>query len=211
MRRVSISRLARIAAIRAWSSGVFVGVCVGHRSAGRRAGRPRPPARRAAASMRNGIIARPSSRWSDAGLEAPPGGSVRPGDGADGGGPVARGVRRRGPSSAAREAPAGGAVMVLSSKGGVCTGVVLAPDTVLTAGHCAADARGAPGPFPRRRRRAGAVEVAARARASGLRCRRGGGPAALHRPRAPAHRDAPAAALRPGDPERRACRGRARA
>lgn len=38
------------------------------------------------------------------------------------------------------EAPAGGAVMVLSSKGGVCTGVVLAPDTVLTAGHCVADA-----------------------------------------------------------------------
>jgi hypothetical protein len=37
------------------------------------------------------------------------------------------------------EAPAGGAVMVLSSKGGVCTGVVLTPDTVLTAGHCAAD------------------------------------------------------------------------
>ncbi|MDP4004824.1 trypsin-like serine protease [Methylobacterium sp. NEAU K] len=36
------------------------------------------------------------------------------------------------------EAPAGGAVMVLSSNGGVCTGVVLAPDTVLTAGHCAA-------------------------------------------------------------------------
>src|SRR5689334_12411643 len=39
------------------------------------------------------------------------------------------------------EAPAGGAVMVLSSKGGVCTGVVLAPDTVLTAGHCLADAK----------------------------------------------------------------------
>ncbi|WP_457108421.1 S1 family peptidase [Methylobacterium sp. P5_C11] len=39
------------------------------------------------------------------------------------------------------EAPAGGAVMVLSSKGGVCTGVVLAPDTVLTAGHCLAGAR----------------------------------------------------------------------
>jgi len=38
------------------------------------------------------------------------------------------------------EAPAGGAVMVLSAKGGVCTGVVLSPDTVLTAGHCAADA-----------------------------------------------------------------------
>ena len=38
------------------------------------------------------------------------------------------------------EAPAGGAVMVLSSKGGVCTGVVLGPDTVLTAGHCAAGA-----------------------------------------------------------------------
>lgn len=36
--------------------------------------------------------------------------------------------------------PAGGAVMVLSSKGGVCTGVVLTDDTVLTAGHCAADA-----------------------------------------------------------------------
>ncbi|EIZ83279.1 peptidase S1 and S6 chymotrypsin/Hap [Methylobacterium sp. GXF4] len=34
------------------------------------------------------------------------------------------------------EAPAGGAVMVLSSNGGVCTGLVLAPDTVLTAGHC---------------------------------------------------------------------------
>jgi len=51
------------------------------------------------------------------------------------------------------EAPPGGAVMVLSSKGGVCTGLVLAPDTVLTAGHCAAagehrvhfrDAAGAP-------------------------------------------------------------------
>lgn len=39
------------------------------------------------------------------------------------------------------EAPAGGAVMVLSSQGGVCTGVVLAPDTVLTAGHCAAEGR----------------------------------------------------------------------
>ena len=39
------------------------------------------------------------------------------------------------------EVPAGGAVMVLSSQGGVCTGVVLTPDTVLTAGHCAADAR----------------------------------------------------------------------
>ncbi|MBV9076080.1 MAG: trypsin-like serine protease [Methylobacteriaceae bacterium] len=30
------------------------------------------------------------------------------------------------------------AVMVLSSKGGVCSGVVLAPTVVLTAGHCAA-------------------------------------------------------------------------
>ena len=38
------------------------------------------------------------------------------------------------------ETAPGGAVMVLSSKGGVCTGVVLAPDTVLTAGHCVADA-----------------------------------------------------------------------
>ncbi|NEU14060.1 S1 family peptidase [Methylobacterium sp. BTF04] len=55
-----------------------------------------------------------------------------------------------------REAPeaAGSAVMVLSSNGGVCTGVVLGPDTVLTAGHCVAaraehrvhfkDAAGAP-------------------------------------------------------------------
>ncbi|MCJ2138949.1 trypsin-like serine protease [Methylobacterium sp. E-066] len=39
------------------------------------------------------------------------------------------------------EAPAGGAVMVLSSNGGVCTGLVLAPDTVLTAAHCAAAGR----------------------------------------------------------------------
>lgn len=38
------------------------------------------------------------------------------------------------------ETPAGGAVMVLSSNGGVCTGLVLAPDAVLTAGHCAAGA-----------------------------------------------------------------------
>ncbi|MFG5118523.1 S1 family peptidase [Methylorubrum sp. POS3] len=30
------------------------------------------------------------------------------------------------------------AVMVLTSGGGVCTGIVLAPDTVLTAGHCVA-------------------------------------------------------------------------
>jgi hypothetical protein len=35
------------------------------------------------------------------------------------------------------ETAPGGAVMVLSSNGGVCTGVVLAPDAVLTAGHCA--------------------------------------------------------------------------
>ncbi|WP_018259818.1 trypsin-like serine protease [Methylobacterium sp. WSM2598] len=33
---------------------------------------------------------------------------------------------------------AGSAVMVLSSRGGVCSGVVLAPTVVLTAGHCAA-------------------------------------------------------------------------
>jgi hypothetical protein len=39
------------------------------------------------------------------------------------------------------EAPAGGAVMVLSSQGGVCTGLVLAPDTVLTAAHCVAAGR----------------------------------------------------------------------
>ncbi|SFL31278.1 trypsin-like serine protease [Methylobacterium pseudosasicola] len=39
------------------------------------------------------------------------------------------------------EAPSGGAVMVLSSNGGVCTGLVLAPDTVLTAAHCVAAGR----------------------------------------------------------------------
>lgn len=54
-----------------------------------------------------------------------------------------------------REAPeTGSAVMVLSSTGGVCTGSVLAPDVVITAGHCVAanaehrvhykDAAGAP-------------------------------------------------------------------
>lgn len=54
-----------------------------------------------------------------------------------------------------REAPEpGAAVMVLSSTGGVCTGSVLAPDVVITAGHCVAagaehrvhykDAAGAP-------------------------------------------------------------------
>lgn len=36
------------------------------------------------------------------------------------------------------EVPAGSAVMVLSSNGSLCTGVVVAPDAVLTAGHCAA-------------------------------------------------------------------------
>ncbi|WP_244973613.1 S1 family peptidase [Methylobacterium bullatum] len=35
-------------------------------------------------------------------------------------------------------APAGAAVMVLSSNGGVCTGIVVAQDAVLTAGHCVA-------------------------------------------------------------------------
>lgn len=37
-----------------------------------------------------------------------------------------------------RPAPeaAASAVMVLSSNGGVCTGIVVAPDAVLTAGHC---------------------------------------------------------------------------
>lgn len=61
------------------------------------------------------------------------------------------------------ETAPGGAVMVLSSKGGVCTGVVLAPDTVLTAGHCVADA---PQHRVHFRDEAGApvlVEVAARA------------------------------------------------
>ncbi len=33
---------------------------------------------------------------------------------------------------------AGATVMVLSARGGVCTGIVLAPGAVLTAGHCAA-------------------------------------------------------------------------
>jgi len=36
------------------------------------------------------------------------------------------------------DTPPGGAVMVLNAVGGVCTGIVLAPDAVLTAGHCAA-------------------------------------------------------------------------
>ncbi len=35
------------------------------------------------------------------------------------------------------ESTAESAVMVLSSKGGVCSAIVVAPDTVLTAGHCA--------------------------------------------------------------------------
>ncbi len=34
--------------------------------------------------------------------------------------------------------PAGSAVMVLTSRGGMCSGVVIAPDVVLTAGHCVA-------------------------------------------------------------------------
>ena len=36
------------------------------------------------------------------------------------------------------EGAPGGAVMVLASDGGVCTGVVVAPGAVLTAGHCVA-------------------------------------------------------------------------
>ncbi len=36
------------------------------------------------------------------------------------------------------EVPTRSAVMVLSSNGSLCTGVVVAPDAVLTAGHCAA-------------------------------------------------------------------------
>lgn len=61
------------------------------------------------------------------------------------------------------EAPPQSAVMVLNSAGGVCSAVVLAPDAVLTAGHCAA------GPHALRvhyRRTDGSpvlVEVAARA------------------------------------------------
>ncbi|MCJ2011230.1 S1 family peptidase [Methylobacterium sp. J-076] len=39
------------------------------------------------------------------------------------------------------EAPPGSAVMVLTSAGGVCSGVVLTPDAVLTAGHCVAGAK----------------------------------------------------------------------
>lgn len=39
------------------------------------------------------------------------------------------------------EAVPGSAVMVLASNGGVCSGVVLAPDAVLTAGHCVAGAQ----------------------------------------------------------------------
>ncbi len=69
------------------------------------------------------------------------------------------GPQASGPAGAVvggRPAPeaAGSAVMVLSSNGGVCTGIVVAPDAVLTAGHCVAaraehrvhykDAAGAP-------------------------------------------------------------------
>ncbi|GJE40109.1 S1 family peptidase [Methylobacterium persicinum] len=39
------------------------------------------------------------------------------------------------------DAEPAGAVMVLNSAGGVCTGVVVAPDAVLTAGHCVAGAK----------------------------------------------------------------------
>lgn len=43
------------------------------------------------------------------------------------------------PIAGGGEAPEDGtAVMVLSSNGGVCTGIVVAQDAVLTAGHCAA-------------------------------------------------------------------------
>ena len=43
------------------------------------------------------------------------------------------------------DGPASGTVMVLSSRGGVCTGIVLAPTVVLTAGHCAAERPGTRG------------------------------------------------------------------
>lgn len=61
------------------------------------------------------------------------------------------------------ETPAGGAVMVLSSNGGVCTAVVLAPDTVLTAGHCAAGGSEHRVHFRDEAGRPVLVEVAARA------------------------------------------------
>jgi hypothetical protein len=56
-------------------------------------------------------------------------------------GALAIGAPAAGPAAAVvggAEVPPGSAVMVLSSNGSLCTGVVVAPDAVLTAGHCAA-------------------------------------------------------------------------
>ena len=80
--------------------------------------------------------------------------------------------RRRRPSSAARRTRVpcrAQSVMVLSSNGGVCSAVVLAPDVVLTAAHCVTGADRAPGAFSRRGRRAGADRARREGGASGLR------------------------------------------
>jgi hypothetical protein len=52
-------------------------------------------------------------------------------------GPASTGPALAVVGGAEADGPAAGAVMVLSSRGGVCTGIVLAPTVVLTAGHCA--------------------------------------------------------------------------
>ncbi len=61
------------------------------------------------------------------------------------------------------EAPPQSAVMVLNSAGGVCSAVVLAPDAVLTAGHCAAGPHALRCITAARTDRPVLVEVAARA------------------------------------------------
>lgn len=61
------------------------------------------------------------------------------------------------------EGAPGGAVMVLASNGGVCTGVVVAPGAVLTAGHCVAGPHALRVHFPGADGAPVLIEVAARA------------------------------------------------